>query len=43
MICSSLKQLFFIASVLANNLRENSSFNSERLLGAGQKSIAPRF
>ena len=36
MICCSLKRLFFIASVLSNNLRENSSFNWERVQGAGQ-------
>jgi hypothetical protein len=36
MICSSLKRLFFIDSVLSNNLRENSRFNWERLQGAGQ-------
>ncbi len=39
MICSSLKRLFFIASVFSNNLRENSSFDRERFPESGQRLI----
>ena len=43
MICSSLKRLFFNASVLSNNLRENSNFNWGRMLGAGNPLAKFRF